>query len=149
MSTTLSTIYLFYTPELPPIFTKKTFATDEDAVEAGNNTLTLSRIIKVTDYDETNPDSGTMSFLSADSGPTNRTRSSSRTNSIVVSPPTTSVAFSSSEAAPLSTSVAVSSSEAAPLSTTSVVPGSINASRVTTIPITEGEQTLRGGAKTG
>jgi len=134
MSTTLSTIYLFYTPELPPIFTKMTFATDASAVEAGNNTLTLSRIIKVTDYDEANPESGIMSFLSADSGPTNRTRSSSRTNSIVVSPPTTSVVLSSSEAAPSST--------------TSVVPGSINASRVTTTPITEGEQTLRGGAKT-
>jgi hypothetical protein len=130
-----TTIYLFYTPDLPPIFRKKTFATDEDALEYGSRMILLRRIIKVAEYDEANPDSGTMSFLSPDSGPTNGTRSNSRTNSIVVSPPTTSVAFSSSEAAPLST--------------TSVVPGSINASRVTTIPITEGEQTLRGGAKTG
>ena len=120
-----TTIYLFYTPELPPIFTKKTFATDASAVEAGNNTLILSRIIKVTDYDETNPESGIMSFLSADSGPTNGTRSNSRTNPIAAAPSSTiSVALGSSEAAPLSTSVAV---------------GSINASRVTTIPITEGE----------
>jgi hypothetical protein len=122
---TLSTIYLFYTPELPPIFTKMTFATDASAVEAGNNTLTLSRIIKVADYDEANPESGIMSFLSVDSGPTNRTRSGSRINPIAAAPSSTiSVASRSSEVAP---------------SSTSVVPGSINVSHVTTTPITEGE----------
>jgi hypothetical protein len=77
---TLSTIYLFYTPGLPPIFTKKSFATDASAVEAGGQVLLLRKIIKVTDYDETNPDSGTMSFLSADSGPTNSTLSGSQKN---------------------------------------------------------------------
>ena len=77
---TLSTIYLFYTPDLPPIFTKMSFDTDEAALEYGSHMISLRRIIKVTEYDETNPESGIMSFLSADSGPTNSTSPGSQKN---------------------------------------------------------------------
>jgi len=70
---TLPTIYLFYTPSLTPIFIKRTFPTDEDALDYGNYMITLRKIIKVTDYDETHPESGIMSFLPYDYVPVTST----------------------------------------------------------------------------